>query len=134
MTNSIKHKHDKAAPYWALGLIVLCATGLSTIWFDLGVFWKGYVLDIVGPAWNYILFRGLFTSYTENRWTRFFTPNRTLFIFLFVCVGIESAQYLELYESTYDPWDFLAYGSILIPLYLLDSYNFQKNKEKVICQ
>ncbi len=126
MTSSIKNRHDKSAPYWAIALVVLTSTGLSTIWFDLGVFWKGYVLDIVGPAWNYILFRGLFTAYAENMWTRFFTPNRTLFIFLLVCVGIESAQYFNLYDATYDPWDFLAYISVLIPLYFIDSSKSQK--------
>ena len=116
-----KSKHDDLAPYWAFGLIFLCGTGLATIWIDLGAFWKGYVLDMTGPAWNYILFRGLFTSSAENAWTRFFTPKKTLFIFLFVCAEIEFAQYFNLYESTYDPWDFLAYVSILIPLFLLDS-------------
>ena len=114
-------KHNDFAPYWAVGLFIFGGTGLATIWIDLGAFWKGYVLDMTGPAWNYILFRGLFTSLTENAWTRFFTPKRTLLIFLLVCVGIEGTQYLNLYESTYDPWDFLAYISILFPLFLLDS-------------
>lgn len=114
-------KHNDFAPFWAIGLLFLGGTGLATIWIDLGAFWKGYVLDMVGPAWNYILFRGLFTSFTVNAWTRFFTPKKTLLIFLLVCSGIEAAQYLNLYESTYDPWDFLAYISILVPLFLLDS-------------
>lgn len=122
-----EHRHDKLAPYWATGLVVLCGTGLATIWIDLGAFWKGYVLDMTGPAWNYILFRGLFTSYTDNAWTRFFTPPNTLFIFLLVCAGIEGAQYFNLYEATYDPWDCLAYVSILIPLFLLDSYQLNYN-------
>ena len=117
----IKSKHDKYAPYWAIALLVLCGTGLATIWIDLGHFWKGYVLDMTGPAWNYILFRGLFTSKANNAWTRFFTPIRTLIIFLFVCIGIESMQYFNLYEATYDPWDFVAYISILVPLFIIDS-------------
>jgi len=117
----IKSKHDKYAPYWAIALLVLCGTGLATIWIDLGHFWKGYVLDMTGPAWNYILFRGLFTSKANNAWTRFFTPIRTLIIFLLVCIGIESMQYFNLYEATYDPWDFVAYISILVPLFIIDS-------------
>lgn len=125
-----KKLHDKFAPYWAIGLVVLCGTGLATIWIDLGDFWKGYVLDIAGPSWNYILFRGLFTSYQDNAWTRFFTPKRTLFIFLLVCGGIEGAQYLNLYDATYDPWDLLSYVSILIPLFLLDSYQLYQNEKK----
>jgi hypothetical protein len=116
-----KSRHDDLAPFWALGLFIFGGTGLATIWIDLGTFWKGYVLDMTGPAWNYILFRGLYTSFSENAWTRFFTPKKTLFIFLSVCIGIELTQYFNLYESTYDSWGFLAYGSILIPLFLLDS-------------
>ena len=127
MADLKKRRHDKLAPYWATGLFVLCGTGLATIWIDLGAFWKGYVLDMTGPAWNYILFRGLFTSYTENAWTRFFTPKKTLFIFLLVSAGIEGAQYFNLYDATYDPWDFLSYVSFLISLFLLDSYQLNYN-------
>ena len=118
---NLKSRHDYFAPYWAVGLFVLCATGLATIWIDFGNFWKGYVLDMVGPAWNYILFRGLFTEKAENVWTRFFTPTKTLIIFLIISFGIESMQYFNIYESTFDPWDFLAYVSVLIPLYIIDS-------------
>jgi hypothetical protein len=114
------NKHDDYAPFWAAGLILLCGTGLATIWIDLGSFWNGYVLNMTGPAWNYILFRGLFTSQTENVWTRFFTARKTVIIFLVVCAGIECAQYFNLYESTFDPWDFLAYASILVPIFFLD--------------
>jgi hypothetical protein len=117
-----KCTHDHFAPYWALALVLLGATGLATIWVDLGAFWKGYVLDMTGPAWSYILFRGLYTGYAENAWRRFFTPGRTLAAFLLVLAGIEGMQYLSIYEATFDPWDFLAYGSVLIPLYFLDAY------------
>ncbi|NOX17713.1 MAG: hypothetical protein GXO87_05460 [Chlorobi bacterium] len=116
----LKIQRDKYAPYWAAMLFLLWGIGLSTIWIDLGPYWKGYALDMTGPAWNYILFRGLFTSKTDNAWTRFFTPKRTVTVFLIVCVGIETAQYFKLYNATFDAWDFLAYGSILIPLFLID--------------
>ena len=116
----LKSNHNQKAPYWALALLVFGATGISSIYIDLGAFWKGYILDMTGPAWNYILFRGLYTAHANNIWTRFFTPNRTLLIFLFVCVFFETLQYFRIYDSTFDPFDFLAYGSILIPLYLID--------------
>jgi hypothetical protein len=112
--------HDKYAPYWGAGLVILGVTGLSTLWIDLGPFWNGYVLDITGPGWSYILFRGLFTARKNNAWTRFFSPERTFIIFVLVCVSIETMQYLEIYESTFDPWDFLAYFSVLIPLFMID--------------
>jgi hypothetical protein len=120
--------HDKYAPYWAITLIILLGTGLSTIWFDLGAFWSSYLLDLVGPAWAYILFRGLYTAKADNIWTRFFTPNRTLIIFLTVCFGIETLQYFKIYNSTFDFWDLLAYISILIPLFLIDTRIIRKIK------
>ena len=127
--NILKIKHNKYAPYWAIALVTLGILGLSTIWIDLGKFWKGYVLDMTGPAWNYILFRGLYTAYADNIWTRFFTPNRTLAIFLVVCFGIETLQYFKIYNSTFDLWDLLAYISILVPLYLIDIGIIGRNKD-----
>lgn len=126
--NNLTIMHDKYAPYWAITLIILLGTGLSTIWFDLGAFWKGYVLDIVGPAWAYILFRGLYTTKVDNLWTRFFTPNRTLIIFLIGCFGIETLQYFKIYDSTFDFWDLLAYISILMPLFVIDRRIIRKIK------
>ena len=75
---------------------------------------------MVGPAWAYTLFRGLFTAKADNIWTRFFTPNSTFLILLSVCFGIEALQYFEVYDSTFDPWDLLAYISVLFPLFLID--------------
>ena len=119
--NDAKLLHDKYAPYWASTLIILLGIGLSTVWFDLGPFWSGYVLDMVGPAWAYILFRGLYTAKTDNIWTRFFKPNRTFVISLGACYGIETLQYFEIYHSTFDFWDYPAYFSLLFPLYLIDT-------------
>jgi hypothetical protein len=121
--------HNKFAPYWAISLILLGVVGISTNWIDLGSLWKGYVLDITGPAWNYILFRGLFTAKTDNVWTRFFSPVKTFIIFFVVCLLIESMQYFKLYNATYDPWDFLAYMSLLVPVFLLDLYQQRKIPE-----
>jgi len=130
MTSQVEHRHDRFAPYWAAGMVVLGVSGLSTTWVEWGVFWQGYVLDITGPAWNYILFRGLFTAHADNTWTRVFTPKKTLSIFLLVCLLIEWAQYFEIYAATYDPWDFVAYISILIPLFILDSIQLNYNVAK----
>jgi len=116
----MKKVHDKYAPFWAFGLFLFWAIGISTLIFNLGKFWKGYVLDMVGPAWNYILFRGLYTKKAENFWTKFFTPDRTFFIFIFFTFSIEILQYFKVYNATFDRWDFVAYLSLLFPLYILD--------------
>lgn len=116
-----RERHDKAAPWWALTLVIFGVTGVSTTFVSLGAFWDGYVLDMTGPAWNYILFRRLFHQYADDAWTRFFNPRRTVVIFLAVAFGIEFIQYLELYDSTFDPWDLVAYVSLLLPLFMVDS-------------
>ena len=113
--------HNKYAPYWAASMAALLLIGLLVSSLNLGVFSKSYVLDMVGPAWAYILFRGLFTAKANNRWTRFFTPNKTIIIFLIVSFGFETLQYFKVYESTFDVFDLLAYISILVPLYLIDN-------------
>jgi len=113
-------RHDRAAPYWAAALAILCAVGVSTGAVHLGAFWKGYVLDMTGPAWTYILIRGRFTAWTDNVWTRFFTPTRTFLLLFAVAFAIEGAQYLDLYEATWDPWDLVAHMSLLLPAYLID--------------
>ncbi len=112
--------HDKCAPFWAAALILFVGLGLSTLTFDFGYFWRGYLLDVVGPAWTYILFRGLFTKKMDNAWTHFFTPARTLAVVIGACLVIETLQYLNVYESTYDPWDLLAYCSLVVPLSVID--------------
>jgi len=110
-------------------LVLLCSTGLATVWVDGNAFWKGYVLDMTGPAWSYILFRGLYTAKADNSWTRFFTPLKTFLIFIAVCFAIETAQYLHLYDATFDSWDFVAYISLLVPVFLLDVYFSMKKQE-----
>jgi hypothetical protein len=119
--------HNKYAPYWAITLIIFIGTGISTVWFDLGNFWKGYVIDMLGPAWAYILFRGLFTTQTNNIWTRFFLPKRTVLLFILICFGIETLQFFKVYDSTFDYWDLLAYLSILIPLHIIDTKLYKIN-------
>jgi hypothetical protein len=125
MISHNKDIHNKLAPYWAIAMVLLGLTGLSSVWFYLGDFWNSYILDITGPAWNYILFRGLFTTYANNKWTQFFTPTQTLIIFIIVCYSIEAAQYFKFYDSTFDPWDLVSYISVLTPLYLLDQYQLR---------
>lgn len=121
--------HDRFAPFWAISLVIFMTLGLSTNWLDLGAFWSGYVLDVTGPAWSYILVRGLFTKYKEGAWFRFFTPISTVLIFIAVCLGIETAQYFKLYDSTFDPFDLIAYISLLVPVFVMDLYQFNSIRQ-----
>lgn len=122
----ITKKHNKYAPYWAAMLSLFVTTGLATINLNFGSFWKGYVLDMIGPAWTYTLFRGLFTVYKTNKWTRIFTPIRTFMLMSTASIAIEMAQYFNLYEATFDGWDIAAYLSLLVPVFALDLVQSRK--------
>ena len=116
MNQTLRRKiHNKYAPFWAVVMFLTCLCGILTIYIDLGAFWKGYVLDICGPAWNYILLRGLFTRYKENLWTKFFTPLKTFLIIVTLCFFIEFLQYLKIYDSVFDPLDLAAYLLLIMP-------------------
>jgi len=107
---------------WKIAIILLGTIALlSGLVKDPG-FWSSYVLDIVGPAWNYILLRGLYTSKKSTFMSLKFTPETAAFIILGTCVLVETAQYFKLYDAYFDPYDFLAYVSLLLPCYLLDKY------------
>ena len=107
--------HDRNAPYWAATLIILGTLGLLADFAINMPFWNGY-----------ILVRGLFTTIKDNRWTRLITPIHTFILFVLVCFSIEGIQYLEWYDSTFDPMDFLAYISILTPLFVIDLFFQEK--------
>jgi O-antigen ligase len=119
--------HNRFAPYWAILMVICLILGLLTINFKFGKIWNGYVLDVVGPAWTYILFRGLFTKKAENLWTKIFTPTKTFLLLTFVLFVIEFMQYFELYASTFDIFDLIAYVLLLLPIYILD-YKICKKK------
>jgi hypothetical protein len=120
VSQSIEHR------FWAAALVALGTIGLATGIVRAPGFWSSYVLDIVGPAWNYILIRGLFSKRQPAMLSRFFTPEAALFSLIAVCFLIEAGQYIRLYEAHYDPYDFLAYVSLLVPCYAVDRWSLNR--------
>ncbi len=47
---------------WKISLILLGIISLSTGLSKRPGFWTSYVLDMTGPAWNYILIRGQYSA------------------------------------------------------------------------
>lgn len=104
-------------------MVILAVLGLSTgvaRRFGAPTFWSSYMLDIAGPAWNYILFRGLYTSKKRADLWRYFTPETTGGLIIGICFAIEAAQYFGLYAAHFDPYDLLAYSSGVSILYVID--------------
>jgi hypothetical protein len=105
---------------WASLVVVLGTISLATGVYRPGGFWNSYVLDMAGPAWNYVLVRGLFAEGRRTVLTRFFTPLKALLFVVTVCFVVELMQYFQLYASTFDPVDLVAYISLVLPCYALD--------------
>ena len=74
---------------------------------------------MVGPAWNYILLRGTYTP-KNTPFSKIFTPIRTFLLISGVCIAIETSQYYQIYEAYFDPYDYLAYISLILPFFLVD--------------
>lgn len=108
--------------YWKVAVIMFGLVSLATGAIQIPGFWSSYVLDIVGPAWVYILIRGLFAKRQPAMLSLLLTPTSALSIIVILSFLIEATQYLKLYEACYDPFDFVAYISLVIPCYGIDRY------------
>ena len=108
--------------FWKTALIILGSLAILTCFIRISDFVSGYVLDMVGPAMGYILLRVQYTSKQSTFLSFKFTPGLTALLISGICFLIETSQYFNLYDAYFDPWDYLAYISILIPCYLIDRY------------
>jgi hypothetical protein len=106
---------------WKISIILLGIISLSTGLCKQPGFWTSYVLDMTGPAWNYILIRGQYSA-KQTFFSFRLSPEFTLFLIIGICLLIETSQFFKLYEAHFDPWDYLAYISILIPCFIIDKY------------
>lgn len=118
-TDSVKTKETY---FWKISLILLGLISLSTGLVKTPGFWTSYVLDIVGPAWIYILLRVQYSSKNTCFLSIKFSPEIAAIIVIGICILIETSQYFNLYEAHFDPYDYLSYVSLIIPLYVIDKW------------
>ena len=107
---------------WKVLVIVLGVTSLMAAIVKIPGFWSGYMLDIAGPAWNYILLRGIYHSQNTSFLFIKFSPEGAGLLIMAICFIVETSQYFQLYDSYFDPYDYLAYVSLLLPVYFLDKH------------
>ena len=91
------------------------------------MFWSGYVLDIAGPPWIYMLIRGQYNS-KERFFNIKFSPELAFALVLVLSFAIEIMQFFEVYNATFDPYDLLAYLSATFLIYLTDKILIRKRK------
>lgn len=88
-------------------------------------FATNHLADVVGPAWLYIVFRGLAEPEKRNRLGRFLgaTPERAAAILFVGSCATEITQIYwpsGLFGGRFDPLDMAAFAIGLLPLYLVD--------------
>ncbi len=109
---------------WVLFTAFLGAGALNMTHTAAG-FATNHLADLVGPAWLYIVFRGLAEPEKRNRLGRFLgaTPERAATILF---VGSSATEITQtywpsgLFSGRFDPLDIAAFAIGLLPLYLVD--------------
>jgi hypothetical protein len=105
---------------WKAVVIILGFISLSSGLLEAPGFWSSYLLDIAGPAWGYVLLRARYKSGEARFLSIRFNPEGALLTIVIICFVIETAQYFKLYEAYFDPYDYLAYISGILIVYLFD--------------
>ncbi len=106
--------------FWKISLIMFGSFVLATCLIRVPGFWSSYVLDMVGPAMGYILLRVQYTSKESTFLSFKFTPELAVLLIFGICFVIETSQYFKFYEARFDPYDYVAYISLLLPCFLID--------------
>jgi len=105
---------------WKAIVIILGVISLTSGLLKAPGFWSSYLLDISGPAWGYVLLRAQYKTGDSGFLSVRFSPEGAFLTIAIICLTIETAQYFELYKAYFDPYDYLAYISGIIIVYLLD--------------
>ena len=110
----------KQAKFWKVCVIILGIISLTTGLYRGSEFWTSYVLDIAGPAWGYVLIRVQYRLNSERFLNIRFSPEIAFLVITGICFILETMQLFEIYNSTFDPNDFLAYFAGVLVVYLID--------------
>lgn len=117
MTDKIEKRQVR---FWKTSVIILGIISLSTGLYKGSGFWTSYVLDITGPAWGYVLIRAQYRLNSERFMNIRFSPEIAFLVIVGICFIIETMQFFEIYNSTFDPYDLLSYFSGIFVVYVID--------------
>ena len=112
--------------FWLTFGAFFLTAGLNMAHISAG-FATNHLADLAGPAWLYIVFRGLATLQRRTQFGRVLgaTPARAALILFAGSTITEVSQYywpIGLFPGRFDPLDILTYACGLLPLYLLDRW------------
>jgi hypothetical protein len=63
--------------------------------------------------------------------SRFLSPEAALAVVVGACFLIELAQYHRPYDARYDPFDLVAYASLVVPCYVVDRWLVRRHARDV---
>jgi len=116
--------------FWKITIVLLGSTVLATCLIRIPGFWSSYVLDMAGPAMGYILLRAQYTTKESTFLSIKFTPVSAALLCSGICFVVETSQYFKIYEAHFDPFDYIAYASLVLPCFLIDKWLVKKLGEK----
>ena len=111
-----------AARTWLIAMILSGSIVVTLEFVQVPGFWGSYGIDVFGPPLVYIYIRGLSAADQPTKLGRLFTPELAFLAVVSVCFLAELAQFLRLYNKHFDPYDFLAYVSLLTSCYAIDRW------------
>ena len=134
MDSLTRYIESRKIQIWKAGFLVLALVSCATAFVNIPGFWSSYLFDIVFPAYLYIYCRGLFRAAEHNNnIIGYFSAEAMLVILVAVTFAIETSQYLGIYKGFFDPLDYLAYLSILVPCYIFDTWLNKRRRSKGVC-
>ena len=83
---------------------------------------------IAGPAWGYVLIRVQYRLNSERFMNIRFSPEIAFLVIVGICFFIETMQFFEIYNSTFDLYDLMAYFSGVLVVYVIDKICKAKRK------
>ena len=116
--------------FWKILLWLLLVLGSSAALVGVPGLWSSYLFDICFPAFLYIHLRGLARGVPAQPWLNSLSPPMTLGLIIGITYLLESLQFLGAYKGYFDPFDYLAYVSVLVPCYVLDTRLTKSNSQK----
>ena len=125
----IARVNSTGQPWWRAALVVFGSVVAIAELVQVPGLFGSYAIDVFGPALVYIYVRGLHTSQGPTRISRLASPEVYVIGIVAVCFLVELAQYFRLYNKHYDPYDFVAYVSLLLPCYGLDRWLLSRKAE-----
>lgn len=110
-------KHSRSA--WNFTALFAVTTGGITQFVDFEGFIGSYWFDMTYPVFIYIYLRKTRRA-GEHKYSSPIHQNIALMLALVPPFLLETLQFFNWYKGTFDPIDFLAYLSLVVPAYLID--------------